>query len=189
MRSGNEIAKTIIKVIFITGGIAVASTSPYFFSRIIPKLIKYGFYKMKSKKDKKKIYDTFHRLNNAGLIKIDNRGGQIYISLTREGKKRAGKYQIDDLEIKRPKKWDGKWRILIFDVKNKDKLKREALRGKIKELGLSQLQKSVWVYPYDFRKEFQILRSFFEFTNREMQIITATEIEDDKEAKTHFNLI
>ena len=108
MRSRNKIAKTIIKVIFITGGIAVASTSPYFFSRIIPKLIKYGFYKIKSKKDKKKIYDTFRRLNNEGLIKIDNRGGQIYISLTKEGKKKAGKYQIDDLEIKKPKKWDGK---------------------------------------------------------------------------------
>ncbi|MDO8529421.1 MAG: hypothetical protein Q7S18_02025, partial [bacterium] len=109
-------------------------------------------------------------------------------SLTEEGKKKAGKYQIDNLEIKKPKKWDKKWRILIFDIKNRDKLKREALRGKIKELGLYQLQKSVWVCPYEFVKEMNILRSFFNLSNDEMKIINAHEIENDNDIKIFFNI-
>ena len=127
-------------------------------------------------------------MERKSLIKYEHQGKQVYISLTTEGKKRAGKYQIDDLEIKKPKKWDRKWRILIFDIKNKDKPKREALRGKIKELGLYQLQKSVWVYPHDFSDAAEILRKFFNLNNDEMQTISAFKIENDKNVKAFFNL-
>ncbi len=91
---------------------------------------------------------------------MDYRGKQLYITLTPEGRKEVGKYQIDDLEIKKPLRWDKKWRILIFDIKEKNKIKREALRGKIKQLGLYPLQKSVWVCPYKFYKEMDMLRRF-----------------------------
>ena len=34
--------------------------------------------------------------------------------------KKLVEYNIDDMEIKKPKKWDGKWRIISFDIpKNK----------------------------------------------------------------------
>jgi len=183
-----NITKNILKGILIAGGIAIAATDPRFGYKVLPKLIKYISYKLKNKKDKKKIYDIFYRLRKNDLINFENRHGQIYISLTPEGKKKAGKYQIDDLEIKKPKKWDRKWRILIFDIENKKNIKREALRGKIKELGLFQLQKSVWVHPYDFYEEISLLRQFFGLTKNEMKIITASEIEDDKPIKIQFRL-
>jgi DNA-binding transcriptional regulator PaaX len=172
----------------IAGGIAIAATDPKFGHRILPKLIKYAKYKLDKKKDNKRIYDIFYRLKKEDLICFENRHGQLYISLTPEGKKKAGKYQIDDLEIKKPKKWDGKWRILIFDIENKKNIKREALRGKIKELGLFQLQKSVWVHPYSFYNEVNLLRQFFGLSKDEMKIIIASEIEDDHLVKSHFHL-
>ena len=161
MRNKKELTKKILKGILVAGGIMIAATDSKFAYKILPKLIKYAKYKLNDKKDKKKIYDTFYNLKRKNLIHFENRHGQVYISLTAEGKEKAGKYQIDDLEIKKPKKWDEKWRILIFDVLDKQKLKREALRGKIKELGLYQIQKSVWIYPYDFKNEMDLLRSFF----------------------------
>jgi DNA-binding transcriptional regulator PaaX len=184
-----EITKKIIKGIFLAGGIAIASTSPTFGVKILPRLVKYISYELKNRKNRKKFYNTFYRLKKEDLIQFENRSGQIYISLTKEGKKRAGKYQIDDLEIMKPKKWDKKWRILIFDIRNKERMKREALRGKIKELGLYQLQKSVWVYPYDFSKEIKLLRSFFGLSDSEMQFIIASYIENDKKLRRHFNLV
>jgi hypothetical protein len=183
-----EISKTILKGILTAGVIVIASTSPYFISRTLPKIIKYACYHWKNKRQKNKFAKRFSYLKNHGLINIENKRGQIYISLTEEGKKLAGKYQIDDLRIKKSGKWDKKWRILIFDIKNKQKIKREALRGKIKELKLYQLQKSVWIYPYDFRKEMSILRKFFQFTKDEMQIIIADEIENDQKARIFFGL-
>ena len=143
---------------------------------------------MRKRKSDKRFYNTFYRLKKNGLINFEDRNGQIFISLTKEGKKKAGKYQIDDLKIKNPKKWDGQWYILIFDITNKERLKREALRGKIKELGMLQLQKSVWIYPYDFNKEISLLRDFFRINRHDLQIITASKIENDGALKKHFHL-
>jgi len=184
-----EVVKLILKGLLITGAVAVASTSPMFVSMALPKVTKYLSDKIKDKRKKNKRFcNTFYYLKRNDLINFENHNGQVYISLTKEGRKKAGKYQIDDLEIKKPKEWDGKWRILIFDIKNKDRLKREALRGKIKELGLYQLQKSVWTYPFEFSQEINLLRSFFGLTKKEMQVIIASHIENDRELKNHFRL-
>lgn len=188
LKNKNQIAKNIFKGVLLAGSIAVAATSPYFVSRVLPKIVRYAGYKIGNIKYKKRFYNTFYRLKKEGLIQFENKNGQIYISLTKEGRKKAGKYQIDDLAIKTPSKWDGKWRILIFDIKDKQKLKREALRGKIKQLGLFQLQKSVWIYPYDFGKEIELLRSFFNLTQDEMQFIVACEMENSEKIKKYFKI-
>ncbi|MFH0969370.1 MAG: hypothetical protein V1804_02585 [Patescibacteria group bacterium] len=187
-----EIAKIILKSLLIAGGISllmVSQPSPYFVTKVLPKIIKYGLYKIRNKKkDKKRFYDSFRYLRNRGLLEMEYQGKQLYIHLSEEGKNLAKKYQVDDLEIKKPRKWDRKWRILIFDIEEKKKIKREALRGKIIELGFFQLQKSVWIYPYDFQKEIELLRNFFGLTDREIQVITAFEIENDKDARVFFGL-
>jgi CRISPR/Cas system-associated endoribonuclease Cas2 len=135
-----------------------------------------------------KIQNKFYYLKKRGLVNVEYRGNQIYISLTDEGKRRAGKYKIDDLKIKTAENWDKKWRVLIFDVEENYRIKREALRGKIKELGLYQLQKSVWVCPYEFKKEMSILRDFFGLEKGDMKVITAVEIEDDQPVRDFFGL-
>jgi len=182
------VGKMILNGILWSGGIAIASTSPYFVPRVMPEIIKYAKYKVKKRQKERNFTSSFYYLRKNGYINIDNKNGQIFISLTEEGKKKAGKNQIDDMKIKIPPKWDRKWRILIFDIKDKQRIKREALRGKIKELGLFQLQKSVWIYPYDFAKEMELLRTFFYLTKDEMQIIYDARIENDKEAKAWFSL-
>jgi hypothetical protein len=78
--------------------------------------------------------------------------------------------------------------VLIFDVADKHKIKREALRGKLKDWNLCQLQKSVWVCPYDMHKEIEFLRQFFGLNKAEMAIITASDIENDYKLKKHFKL-
>ncbi len=189
MKTKKEITKIILKGLLISGGIAIASTSPFFATRLIPALIKYARYKKRQKEfEKKKFYNAFYKLKKKGLINFDYRGKQVYISLTPEGRQWAGKYQIDDLEIKKPRRWDKKWRVLIFDIKEKQKGKREALRGKLKELKFYQIQKSVWVCPYKFKKEIEILRSFFGLTKNEMITIEASNIENDQKIKTFFGI-
>ena len=102
MKTKGEIAKTILKGIFLAGGIAVASTSPYFVTRILPEIVKYARYRKKRKEiEKAKFYNAFYKLKRQGFINMDYRGKQLYITLTPEGRKEGGKYQIDDLEIKK----------------------------------------------------------------------------------------
>jgi CRISPR-associated endonuclease Cas2 len=188
-RKVGEISAVILKSILYAGTIAIAATSPQFGCRIIPKIIQHLAWKRKrNKSDEKRFYNSFYLLRKKGLLQMDYRGQQLYISLTEDGKKHIRENQIDYLEIKKPQLWDHNWRVIIFDIKEKQRLKREALRGKLKELGLFKLQDSVWVCPYDFQKEVSILRNFFGLGKNEMKIIIASNIEDDGDVRKHFKL-
>lgn len=187
-KKGKEISRIILKGLMVAGAVTIASTSPYFVPMVMPKILRYAKYKLKRRSDEKKFQRSFSYLKNQGMVKFEYKGKQLHISLTDEGRKKVEKYRIDDLEIKKPKIWDKKWRVLIFDVKEKNKVKREAFRGKLKELGLYQLQKSVWVCPYDFHGEIDVLRNFFSFSKDEMKVIHAYDIENSDEIKNFFNM-
>jgi len=178
----SEIVKDVLYWLFVAESVVIAATSPYFLRNLLRS------FKNSRKYPKKKVYDTFYYLRKHGFIEITQKGHQIYISLTKEGKKKAGLFQIDFLKIKRPKKWDGKWRIIIFDISQLKKIYREALRGKLKELGFYSLQKSVWIYPFDCQAETELLRDFFGLTENEMRLIVAEDIGDDKKLKEIFKL-
>ena len=188
MKTYRDTSKIILRGLLWGGAIAVASLNPLFLNRIVPQLIRHARYKIDRKRKIKAFQRSFYHLKQNGLINFDRRGKQIYISLTKDGRRKAGKYNIDNLEIKKPKKWDGKWWILIFDIQDKYKIRREALRGKLKQLGFYKLQKSVWVCPYGFQREIEILRDFFSFSYREMRIIEANKIEEDSEIRAFFNV-
>lgn len=178
----------VLKILLVAGMVSVAAVSPRFGTELMRAFLKQTNRNNVAKTDKNKFRSAFLYLKRRGLINIEYRGRQMYFSLTKEGRRQAGRYKIDDLKIKKEKNWDKKWRILIFDIQDKQKIKREALRGKLKELGLRKLQKSVWVYPYNFKKEMTILRDFFGIEKSEMKIITASEIEDDLCIREYFKL-
>lgn len=178
----SEITKDIFSILLFTGLLTVAATSPFFIVNIVNGCKKFKKY------PKKKTYDTFYNLKKQGLIIFYEKNNQIYISLTKKGRKKAGWMQIDDLKIKKPKKWDGKWRILLFDIKEMKRHYREALRGKLKELNFQLFQKSAWIMPYDCSKEIKLLKSFFGLDDREIKLIVASDIGNDRELRRVFKL-
>jgi len=136
--------------------------------------------------NKKQISNALGSLKRQKLIEIEKyEDDKISVKLTNRGKERVIKFSFDLLEIKKPEKWDGKWRIIIFDIPNKYKQAREALRGKIKELGLRQLQKSVWIYPYDCEDEILFVAEAFE-VQQYIEIITAERLLHSNVIKKHF---
>ncbi|MBI4008672.1 transcriptional regulator PaaX, partial [Candidatus Roizmanbacteria bacterium] len=50
-------------------------------------------------------------------------------------------------------KWDGKWRIVIFDIPEVNKRIRQVLRETLKVLEFWPLQKSVWISKKNYTKE------------------------------------
>lgn len=166
----SEIAKDIIQWLAIGGLVCFAATSPYFCVNLMKGIKKWRKYKGK------RLGDIFSSLQRKGYLNIREEGQQIYISLTEQGKRMAGWLQIDALRIKRPKEWDGKWRLVIFDIAQVKKLYREAFRGKLKELGFFPLQKSVWLCPFECRDEVEVLREFFGLNERELRLIVAADI-------------
>lgn len=94
-----------------------------------------------------------NRLKKRNLIQTERRGRQILFTLTGEGEKEAEKIRLK-LEMTKSKPWDGKWRIIVFDVPEKLRGKRDLLRRELINFGFKQLQKSVWAYPHSLPQEF-----------------------------------
>ena len=178
----SEVVKDIFRWLAAAGAVYIAASSPYFIRNLL------RAWKRARKYSRRRLTNTFWRLKKEGLIEIRREGHQIYVGLTEEGKKKAGWMQIDELRIKRPKKWDGKWRLIIFDIAELKRIYREAFRGKLKELGFEPLQRSVWVHPFDCRDEIELLRDFFGLSEGEMRFVVAESIGDDTALREVFKL-
>lgn len=91
--------------------------------------------------------------------------GSIKVVLTEKGKKHALQFNFEKMEIKKMSFWDGKWRMVFYDIPEKRKKLREALRKKLKELDFYELQKSVFVHPYPCKDEIDFIIEFFDARN------------------------
>jgi len=114
-------------------------------------------------------------------------GGRVKMVLSRSGKEKVLEYDIDNLRIRNPGQWDGKWRIVVFDIPKDKKKIREAFRFHIKRLGFYQLQKSVFVYPHRCNNEVEFLIEFYEARPYVRQIL-ASDIDNSLHLKDIFNL-
>lgn len=99
-------------------------------------------------------YNAIHRLTEKGHIKKTKGTGQkdkkIHIKLTEQGKKYIKKHQESIWRV--PRKWDKKWRLVVFDIPEEKRVYRDHLRRYLKILGFGKVQRSIWVSPYDFTK-------------------------------------
>lgn len=182
MKGKIQLTKEILQKLLIGGAIIYAAQSPYLWLNLYKRLF-FG-----ERFPKKRVRDTFYYLKKRGLIDIQKKNKQIYISLTKEGERKAGRFQINKLRINPQKKWDRKWWAIIFDIPENSRIKREAFRGKLKELGFYKLQKSVWLYPYPCEKEIELLRDFFGLNKIQLQVLVIERMEDDGVLRKHFNL-
>jgi len=121
------------------------------------------------------------------LIDFREDGKISKIIILERGRKKLLSYNLDSLEIKKPKRWDGIWRIVIFDIPEDEKIARNALRLKLKELGFYQLQKSVFIYPYPCLNEIQFIEEIFKI-GPYINFIEARKIEGGEWLKQKFDL-
>lgn len=111
--------------------------------------------------DKENLKEEIRNLYRTKLIREkENPDGTLTYVLTDKGKFKALTYKFREMKITE-KEWDGKWRVVIFDIPEKLKSGRNALREKLKNLGFCELQKSVFVFPYECRNEIDFIVEFF----------------------------
>ena len=98
--------------------------------------------------DPRVIYKGLNNLQRRGMLR---RRGDKYL-FTKTGKEWLRRSRT---RYHRPEKkaWDGKWRLVIFDVPQELHQQRLRLRARLKKLGFYQLQKSVLVFPYPCEEE------------------------------------
>lgn len=116
-----------------------------------------------------------------------NDNGTVTVKITHKGMIRALTYRLNTMELKKPKTWDGKWRVVIFDIPEKHKRVREIFRMRLRQLGLYQMQESVYISPYRCFPEIEFLRELYgvSFT---VKYLLVDKVEDDEFLKNHFDL-
>lgn len=85
------------------------------------------------------LYQAVRELREKGFVETKKDGRKILLKLTDKGKEEA---IIKRLLLE--EKWDGKWRIVIFDIPEKHRKLRSVLRSKLREWEFEPWQKSVW---------------------------------------------
>lgn len=101
------------------------------------------------------------KLNKLGYTtKKENYDGSVIVSLSEKGKLRALNLSFRRL-LKRKDKWDGKWRMVAFDIPENCKKGRNALRYRLITAGFYELQESLFLYPYDCEKEIKAFVGLF----------------------------
>lgn len=180
----NEALKTTLRTIATAGVLVVAATSPYFLST----LVRQYFRDAKDDKKKKALTRAFDYARRNKFITWEENDGKIYVTLSEEGTYKIQEYNFDEMVLPQKRKWNGRWHVVIFDIPDKKKAAREALREKFQELGMVMLQKSVWVWPYECRNEIRFIQDVFGLNEKEVNYIIADFIEEERNLLKHFNL-
>lgn len=138
--------------------------------------------------ERKRLYRAVREFYRDRLVDYrEDDYGNVKIVLTKEGIEKALIFKLDEMEIKRPKKWDGLWRMVIFDIPEKNKKAREALRKKLQDFGFRELQKSVFVFPYECEDEINFITEVFQIRPH-VRFVRAKDFTNEEQVRLDFGL-
>lgn len=174
--------KKILLLLF--GGIGLSfARSPRQYFKVV-KGVSYEWQKINQQTLKKSIKSLYR---SKLISEKENSDGSVTMILTSSGKEKALTFNIESMTIKKPKCWDSKWRMVAFDIPEKRRSARDALRSMLKRLEFYELQKSIFIYPYECKNELDYLIEFF-CIRPYVRTIIATELDNSIHLKDIFNL-
>jgi DNA-binding transcriptional regulator PaaX len=138
--------------------------------------------------DRRSMTRSLRRLSEQKLVEEKTLSdGSIRLVLTKEGKRQARFLDLygQSIRLKRPRKWDGKWRVIIFDIPEDSRTFRNILRQHLREMEFHQLQKSVFVSPHPYEKPLLELVNLYGAAPF-VHIMTVTWIDNGEKLKRHF---
>ena len=127
------------------------------------------------------------RLVMKGHARWVEKNGKKYLRLTKAGHKALAYEQAKVALKNKKKKWDGRWRMVAFDIPERRSRTRAHLRVVMREIGFVRLQDSVWVYPYDCEDFIALLKAELKIGKAILYVIADT-VEHDKSLRKHFEL-
>ena len=164
---------TAIKLSALAGVVIVAPNMPQ------------ALYKMgllpKGPSDPSVIGRARRRLVDKGLLTKD----KGFFRLTPKGASSVALLEAQ-YSVKRPR-WDGRWRVLIFDIPEYRKSVRDKIRRTLMGIGFVRLQDSVWIYPYDCEDLIVLLKADFKI-GKDVLYMVVDELEGDWKLRKEFGL-
>ena len=107
--------------------------------------------------------------------------------VTPKGRNTISEAKIWELIIPTPKVWDGQWHLVLFDIPNDKRKRRDIFRARLKELGLILHQNSVWIYPYPLEQTVREITNFYRLSPC-VSFVVAEQVTGEKQLLKHFKL-
>jgi phenylacetic acid degradation operon negative regulatory protein len=108
-------------------------------------------------------------------------------SITPKGKAIVFEQRIWELTIPQPRRWDGRWRVALFDIPKDKRRRRDIFRLRLKELGFTLYQNSVWIHPYPCEEIIKEVASFYRLSQC-VSFIVADEVSGEQSLMRQYNL-
>lgn len=172
--------KVILKTLAQTGMLSVAVLAPKalgVFSKISGITATLGI--------SQRIEVSIKSLLHSGDIEWTQTPRGKVLRITEKGGSKLARLSLDGASSKR-RRWDQRWRIVMYDIRETRKAKRQLLRDALRSVGFYRLQNSVWVYPHECAELVILLRTNFTL-GREVQYLEVDHIENDKALIRHFS--
>jgi DNA-binding transcriptional regulator PaaX len=173
-----KLNSAIIQTLALSGVLAVGLIAP----NVLSAMGKLGL--INSYQKKQSIQNSFTRLLARGYVTLE--GGKVRLTL--KGEKIAALLGEGKLAPKKPRKWDGKWRVLIFDIPETRKGVRVHIRATLIRLGFKRLQDSVWIYPYDCEDLIAIFKADLKI-GKDLLYLIVDKLEYDAPVRAYFDLV
>lgn len=137
----------LVSVGAITASIIVVPNAIWAMDKPLQRLLE----NLDRREQERQLKYVFAYMKRQGLIRQTADDYVHGLELTNAGKTRLRKYDYSSLEIPIPSEWDGRWRLVFFDIPERLHTTRKVLTSKLRLLGFQQLQQSIWIYPFPCR--------------------------------------
>jgi len=177
-----ELAKDILRLVgagVVIGGSAIIAPNTL-------QLIEY--FDPKNRGERNRIWKTIKYLEEKNRISFEEANGKTFVLLTTSGKQRLNEEAVWDLTIDRPRKWDHKWRMVMFDLPAHHNKVRDVFRLKLEDLGFHLYQRSVFIYPFECHAEVHTIAQWYGI-DEYIRYIVATEVHDMRKFAEIFDLL
>ncbi len=124
------------------------------------------------------------RLKRRGVVMVKGKRVAQTIQLTSKGRLEVLLWKA---KLPGSKSWDGRWRLVMFDIPENSRRVRDRLRALLKRSGFRSLQESVYISPYALNRSALVyLREtgLIHF----IRILRVDDIDDDRDLKSIFGM-
>src|SRR3989344_1786587 len=171
-----DVQHLILSSVALVGVLSVALLAP----NVVGAMDKLGL--LPGRRQSEIIKASRERLLKKGCLTITD--GRL--RLTPKGQGLYLRLQLKHASIVQPRRWDGRWRVLIFDVPEYRKTQRDLIRRTLLSIGFVRLQDSVWLYPYDC-EDFIVLLKANVHIGKDVRYMIVDSLENDIEFCRLFN--
>lgn len=184
-KAGGAVARKALLALLLLGGVVtVAAVAPNMFVAAERIAGRKGFFR------KKEFREASYYLRNKKYITLkrhNDKNDKYELRITKTGADLILQKSLDEMRIPLEKTWDGLWRILMFDIPEKHKWARDALRWRLAAMGFFRMQESVFVFPYPCEGEIEFITDLFS-VSQYVRIASVKDMSHDTDLRKHFGL-